>query len=182
MAEPLQPMPALQGLDEAGRVLYLGTFSKVLFPSLRLAYLVLPPALVAPFAQTRSIQDGHSAQLAQAVTADFIAQGHFAAHLRLMRKLYRQRREALLGALRPLQGWLLPQPSPGGLQLAVLLPRGEEAARTRAAAAQSIATPSLSRLYLSAPRQDGWLLGYAALTPEEIRQAAATLARAQPRR
>ncbi|WP_195794487.1 hypothetical protein [Roseateles sp. DAIF2] len=100
MAESLQPMPALQGLDEAGRVLYLGTFSKVLFPSLRLAYLVLPPALVAPFAQARSIQDGHSAQLAQAVTADFIAQGHFAAHLRLMRKLYRQRREALLGAPR----------------------------------------------------------------------------------
>ncbi|HEX2010832.1 MAG TPA: PLP-dependent aminotransferase family protein, partial [Roseateles sp.] len=135
--------------------------------------------LVAPFTQARSIQDGHSAQLSQAVTADFIAQGHFAAHLRLMRKLYRQRRWALLEALQPLRDWLLPQPSPGGLQLAALLPPGEEAARTRAAAAAGIATPPLSRLYLSAPRQDGWLLGYAALTPEEIRQAARALARTQ---
>lgn len=173
-----RPMPALQGLEEgrgAARVIYLGTFSKVLFPSLRLAYMVLPPALVAPLTAARSIQDGHSAQLAQAVTADFISQGHFAAHLRLMRGLYRQRREVLLEALRPLQAWLLPQPSAGGLQLAALLPAGREAVLSRAAAALGLATPSLSRLYLSAPRQDGWLLGYAALTPAEIRSAARQL-------
>jgi GntR family transcriptional regulator / MocR family aminotransferase len=173
-----RPMPALQGMEEAdgaGRVIYLGTFSKVLFPSLRLAYMVLPPALVAPLAAARSIQDGHSAQLAQAVTADFISQGHFAAHLRLMRGLYRQRREVLLEALRPLRAWLLPQPSAGGLQMAALLPEGQETALSRAAAGRGLATPSLSRLYLSAPRQDGWLLGYAALTPAEIRSAARQL-------
>ncbi|MDT9002432.1 PLP-dependent aminotransferase family protein [Paucibacter sp. APW11] len=170
-----RPMPALQGLDEAGRVLYVGTFSKVLFPSLRLAYLVLPEALVQPFTVARSVQDGHSAQLPQAVAADFISQGHFAAHLRLMRQLYRERRAVLQEALSSL-GWLSAQPSAGGLQLAALLPQGQEAAYSRAAAARGIATPSLSALYAGTPAQDGWLLGYAALTPEEIRQAVAALA------
>jgi GntR family transcriptional regulator/MocR family aminotransferase len=166
-----KPMPALQGLDEAGRVLYLGTFSKVLFPSLRLAYMVLPAALVGPFVEARTTQDGHSPQLAQAVTADFLTAGHFAAHLRLMRRLYAQRRDALLEALRPMADWLQPQPSPGGLQLAALLPEGEEPALSRAAAARGLETPSLSRLYGGAPRRDGWILGYAALTPGEIAEA-----------
>lgn len=168
-------MPALQGLDAHGRVIYVGTFSKVLFPSLRLAYMVLPEPLVAPFVTARTTVDGHSAQLPQAVAADFIAEGHFAAHLRLMRALYRQRRDALLNALAPL-AWLAPQPSAGGLQIAALLPEGSEPRFTRAAAARGIATPSLSALYRAAPRQDGWLLGYSALTPAEIADAARLLA------
>lgn len=170
-----QPMPALQGLDAHGRVIYIGTFSKVLFPSLRLAYMVLPEALVDACVTARTTIDGHSAQLPQAVAADFIAEGHFAAHLRLMRTLYRQRRDALLEALAPI-AWLAPQPSAGGLQIAALLPEGGEPRFTRAAAARGIATPSLSALYRTAPRQDGWLLGYAALTPAEIAGAARLLA------
>jgi GntR family transcriptional regulator/MocR family aminotransferase len=179
-----RPAPALQGLDEHGRVIYLGTFSKVLFPSLRLAYMVLPEALVAPMVTARNIHDGHSAQLAQAVTADFIRQGHLAAHLRLMRQLYRQRRELLLQACQQhLAPWLRPQPSAGGLQLAALLPAGEEARWTRAAAARGVLTPSLRALYAEPDgpaAQDGWLLGYAALTPDEIIAAVRQLARIRP--
>ncbi|MCV2369746.1 MocR-like pyridoxine biosynthesis transcription factor PdxR [Roseateles oligotrophus] len=176
-----RPMPAMQGLDEHGRVIYLGTFSKALFPSLRLAYMVLPTNLVKPLSSARSIGDGHSSQLAQAVTADFISQGHFAAHLRLMRQLYRQRRDLLLEqAQTHLSAWLRPQASPGGLQIAALLPGGEEARFSRAATALGVATPSLSALYrdkAAGGGHDGWLLGYAALTPMEIQSAVAQLAK-----
>ncbi|QNM97072.1 MocR-like pyridoxine biosynthesis transcription factor PdxR [Chitinimonas koreensis] len=171
-----RPQPALQGLDPHGRTLYLGTFSKALFPSLRLAYLVLPPALVAPLTTARTVHDGHCAQLAQAVTADFIEQGHFAAHLRYMRQLYRGRRDALLEAIGGKLPWLTAQPNTGGLQLAATLPPDWEAPLSRQAAALGIATPSLSALYGGPAAQDGWLLGYAALTPEEIAAAVDGLA------
>ncbi len=170
------PLPAMQGLDAQQRVIYLGTFSKVLFPSLRLAYLVLPPALVEPMVTARTVQDGHCAQLAQAVTADFIEQGHFAAHLRQMRQLYRSRRDALQDMLTTHLPWLSPQTANGGLQLAASLPTGWELPLSRQAAALGIATPSLSSLYLGTPRQEGWLLGYAALTPDEMAGAVKVLA------
>lgn len=129
-----QPMPALQGLDDSNRVLYLGTFSKVLFPSLRLAYLVVPPSLVDPLSKLRSVMDGHSAQLMQAVTADFINNGHFQAHLRLMRKLYASRRALLLEQLASKLGDnLVPLSHSSGLQLAVTLPKGGEARLTEEA-------------------------------------------------
>ncbi|MEJ6003978.1 PLP-dependent aminotransferase family protein [Paucibacter sp. AS339] len=173
-----RPMPAMQGLDEHGRVIYIGTFSKALFPSLRLAYMVLPTSLVAALSSARSTLDGHSAQLAQAVTADFITQGHFASHLRLMRQLYRQRRELLLEQLSTRTGsWLQPMPSPGGLQIAALLPTGKEPRFSRAAAALGLATPSLSALYRGKPAQDGWLLGFSALGPAQIVEACGLLGR-----
>lgn len=172
-----KPMPALQGLDEQGQVIYIGTFSKALFPSLRLAYMVLPEALVPALVTARNIHDGHSAQLAQAVTADFMRQGHFAAHLRLMRALYRQRREVLLQACQDhLAPWLRPQPSAGGLQVAALLPPGDEDRWTRGASALGIQTPSLGALYAGPAAQAGWLLGYAALRPDEIVAAVRQLA------
>lgn len=171
-----QPMPALQGLDEQGRVIYIGTFSKSLFPSVRLAYMVLPEALVAPLVTARTIVDGHPSQPMQAVAADFMDQGHFAAHLRLMRQLYRGRRDALLQALHHHLPWAEPLDSRGGLQMAVRLPPGSERRLTRAAAQQGIATPSLGDLYHSAPRTEGWRLGFAALTPQTIEAAVAALA------
>lgn len=172
--------PALQGLDRAGRVVYIGTFSKALFPSLRMAYSVLPPGLVAPLVTARTVYDGHVAQLNQAITADFMVQGHFAAHLRWMRQLYRSRRDVLLDALHTQVPWARPMPSVGGLQVGVMLPPGTEAALTRQAAARGIATPSLSALYQGAHKVDGWLLGFAALQPEEIRTAVQTLAQLDP--
>jgi len=172
-----RPTPSLQGLDNNGRVIYIGTFSKTLFPSLRIAYAVLPQALVHPMVTTRSVYDGHVAQLTQAVTADFMAQGHFAAHLRLMRQLYRSRRDVLLEQITRHLPWAQPLNSSGGLQLSVTLPPGTEAALTRQASALGIATPSLSSLYTGPQAQDGWLLGFAALTPAEIEAAVSQLAK-----
>lgn len=177
-----QPTPALQGLDEHGRVVYIGTFSKSLFPSVRLAYMVLPEALVAPLVTARTICDGHPSQPMQAVAADFMEQGHFAAHLRLMRQLYRGRRDALLQALHTHLPWATPLDSRGGLQMAVQLPEGSEQRLTRDAAKRGIATPSLSVLYRSTGRVDGWRLGFAALTPQAIEAACHTLAALSPAR
>ena len=166
-----RPTPSLQGLDDHGRVIYIGTFSKTLFPSLRIAYAVLPQALVQPMVTARSVYDGHVAQLAQAVTADFMAQGHFAAHLRLMRLLYRSRRDLLLELIAHKLPWATPLNSAGGLQLSVTLPQGAEQFLTRQANAIGIATPSLSSLYARKATGDGWLLGFAALQPAEIETA-----------
>lgn len=166
-----RPTPSLQGLDDHGRVIYIGTFSKTLFPSLRIAYAVLPQALVQPMVTARSVYDGHAAQLAQAVTADFMAQGHFAAHLRLMRLLYRSRRDLLLELIAHKLPWATPLNSAGGLQLSVTLPQGAEQFLTRQANAIGIATPSLSSLYARKATGDGWLLGFAALQPAEIETA-----------
>lgn len=177
-----QPMPAMQGLDRQGNVLYIGTFSKVLYPSLRLAYLIVPPALAAAFTTARTIYDGHSAQLMQAVTAAFIQQGHFAAHVRAMRQLYRSRRNALLEQIdRHWRHFATPQPAAGGLQLSVWLPPGQEAALTRQAEQCGVMTPGLAAQYRTpAARRDGWLLGFSALTPGEIAQAVKRLAALKP--
>ena len=172
-----RPTPSLQGLDSAGRVIYIGTFSKTLFPSLRIAYTVLPETLVMPMVTARSVYDGHVAQLAQAVTADFMARGHFTAHLRLMRQLYRSRRDVLLEGIHRKLPWAQVLNSMGGLQLSVVLPHGSEAALTRQALAKGIATPSLSSLYAQDGVGDGWLLGFAALQPAEIRDGLSLLAK-----
>lgn len=176
------PLPAMQGLDKHQQVIYLGTFSKVLFPSLRLAYAVLPTALVAPMVTLRTVYDGHSSQLMQAVTADFIHNGHFAAHLRFSRQLYHSRRDHLLTQINnKLSGWLTPQPAAGGLQLCARLPAGSEPRLSQLASDFGVMTPRLSPLYLPAPHSsscihDGWLLGFSALTPGEITTAVDRLA------
>ena len=178
-----RPLPAMQGLDKHQQVIYLGTFSKVLFPSLRLAYAVLPETLVEPMTTLRTVYDGHSSQLMQAVTADFIQSGHFAAHLRFSRQLYHSRRNHLLEEIQQkLANWLIPQPASGGLQLAARLPAGSEKRLTQLALQQGVVTPRLSPLWLpeaGAQEQipDGWLLGFSALTPGEITSAVNRLAK-----
>src|SRR5258707_2557363 len=95
-----RPIASLQGLDSHGRVIYLGTFSKVLFPALRLGYMVVPKDLVPIFAAVRDALDIFSPTLYQAVLADFIREGHFARHIRRMRMLYMERRRTLVNAIR----------------------------------------------------------------------------------
>ncbi|MBX0326142.1 PLP-dependent aminotransferase family protein, partial [Oscillochloris sp. ZM17-4] len=101
-----RPLAALQGLDGDGRVIYLGTFSKVLFPALRLGYMVVPPDLVPAFVAARALADRHSPGIEQAIVADFLAEGHFARHLRRTRARYAARQAALVEAARPLAGRL----------------------------------------------------------------------------
>jgi GntR family transcriptional regulator / MocR family aminotransferase len=93
------PLPSLQGLGEASRVVYVGTFSTAMFWGLRLGYLVLPPALVEPFVRAKRHASGHTASLEQAVLADFIREGHLERHLRRMRRVYKRRREALVESM-----------------------------------------------------------------------------------
>lgn len=174
------PTACVQGLDTQQRTIYLGTFAKSLYPGLRIGYMVLPPALVKPMTHARSILDGHTPQLDQLTLARFIADGHFAAHVRAMRKVYAVRRDAMAQAVqRHLPHVVTAQLPPGGLQMPCLLHEGRvELDTLRLAAQAGIMLPGLSRLYATPPERGGWLLGFAALTPHEIGSGIVRLARA----
>src|SRR5258708_22083882 len=100
-----RPIASLQGLDTDERVIYVGTFSKVMFPALRLGYIVVPTDLVRAYATVRDAADVFSATLYQAVMTDFIREGHFARHIRRMRMLYMDRRKALVNAIQIQMGY-----------------------------------------------------------------------------
>lgn len=120
-----RPLPALKSLDRAGRVFYAGTFSKVLLPSLRLAYVVVPQAQVERFEQVSQAFTGGSPELTQAIVTAFITEGHFARHIQRMRKLYAERRELTVAGLESvLDGRLRIDAQPGGMHL-ILRPRDE---------------------------------------------------------
>ncbi|WP_219116710.1 PLP-dependent aminotransferase family protein [Janthinobacterium sp. UMAB-56] len=174
------PTACVQGLDTQQRTIYLGTFAKSLYPGLRIGYMVLPPVLVKPMTYARSILDGHTPQLEQLTLARFIADGHFAAHVRAMRKVYAVRRDAMAQAVqRHLPHVVTAQLPPGGLQMPCLLHEGRDELDTlRRAARAGIVLPGLSRLYATPPACGGWLLGFAALTPHEIESGIVRLARA----
>jgi GntR family transcriptional regulator/MocR family aminotransferase len=174
-----RPAPALQGLDTGGRVLYLGTFSRSLFPSLRLAYLVLPPALVPAFVRVKGAVDGGAPMLEQAVLARFLAEGHFARHVRRMRAVYRERREALLAAAeRHLAGRLEIAPGSAGLQVVGWLRRaGVSDVRVAASLRRrGLGAPPLSSYAVERTLPPGLVLGFAHMRPAEIRAAVRTMA------
>ena len=175
-----RPVPALQGLDRHGMVLFAGSFSKVLFPSLRLAYLVVPPDLVEQFAAAISITTRHAPLLEQAILCDFISEGHFGRHLRRMREIYAGRFAALREAAREVLGGLLEFVGiEAGLQTAAWLAEGIDGQAAEAAAAQrGVEVTSLHRFYHGAPRRHGLQLGFAAVDTREIRRGAQELAMA----
>jgi GntR family transcriptional regulator/MocR family aminotransferase len=175
-----RPLAALQGLDTAQRVIYIGSFSKVLFPSLRLGYLVVPSTLVEAFIKVRALTDRHSPTLDQAVLAAFLAEGHFARHIRRMRALYEERQAMLLeAARRELAGLLTLRPAEAGLHLVGWLPAGvNDLAASQRAAALGIEAPPLSHYALRPLQQGGLVLGYAGLRPDEISDGARSLAQA----
>ncbi|MGH8138172.1 MAG: PLP-dependent aminotransferase family protein [Steroidobacteraceae bacterium] len=172
-----RPIASLQGLDTDGRVIYLGTFSKVMFPAMRLGYLVLPKDLVPAFAVAREATDTCSSGLYQAVMADFIREGHFARHIGRMRKLYAQRRRALVDAIQQQRdGQLEVLGAEAGMQLTALLPRGvADVAVARKAAKQGVSARPLSACYLHAPARGGLILGYGGADVVAIREAVQTL-------
>ena len=117
-----RPLPALKSLDRDGRVFYAGTFSKVLFPGLRLAYLVVPETQVERFEQITEALAGGSPELTQAIVTAFISEGHFARHIQRMRKLYAERREATAAGLESVLGKHMRIDSqPGGMHLILRL-------------------------------------------------------------
>ncbi|KTT21683.1 DNA-binding protein [Pseudomonas oryzihabitans] len=177
-----KPLPALKSLDEQGRVLYAGTFSKVLFPGLRLAYLVVPPAQVAAFAASADRLHNHAPQLLQATVASFLAEGHFARHLKRMRSLYRQRRLWLAEAMTTALGaGIRIELQAGGLHLLARLAQGDDQAWADAAQAEGLAAQALSRWYLAEPEQRGLLVGFTnVVSNDEALALARRLARLKP--
>jgi GntR family transcriptional regulator/MocR family aminotransferase len=174
-----RPVAAMQGLDGGGRVVYLGSFSKTLLPALRAGFVVVPPVLVEPMAIALRNTGQSMPTLLQAALADFLTEGHFAAHVRRMRALYAGRQAALLAAIeRWGEGRLVVEPEEAGLQLAARLPRtrDDRAVAARLAAAGVVAPP-LSIYYLGRSRLHGLLLGYAAVPEREIGPAVQTLGR-----
>jgi GntR family transcriptional regulator/MocR family aminotransferase len=174
-----RPLASLQGLDPDGRVVYLGTLSKVLFPSLRLGFLIVAPDLVDAFTHARGLADRHSPTLDQAVLAEFIADGHLARHIRRMRALYAARHDTLLAlARRRLDGLLEVEPAESGMHVIGWLPEGVDDREVSAQAeAAGIETTPLSRYYLGAPPARGaLLLGFSAFSEPQLAAAIARLA------
>lgn len=177
------PLASLQSLDRAGCVLYVGTLSKVLFPGLRLGYVVAPPALAPAVVRAKAVIDRHSGIVPQMVLADFMAGGHFTRHIKRTRAAYAERRAALLAGLAgPLADDLACGPSDAGLDLSVAFRRGhDEAAVVRAARERGIEVRPLG--YYASPAATpacavvpGLVLGFAAIPPAEIAHGVSVLA------
>jgi len=160
-----RPLSSLQGLDHQQRVIYVGTFSKVMFPALRLGYLVAPPHLAESFAAALRKTGQDTPLLFQAAMADFIRSGQFASHIRKMRKLYGERQETFVRlAQRHLSPWLSISATEAGMQLAAHFREAmDEAGLQRRAAEQDLVLPLLRRYYLGDCRRPGLLLGYSGI-------------------
>jgi GntR family transcriptional regulator/MocR family aminotransferase len=156
-----QPIAALQGLDREARVVYVGTFSKVLFPALRIGYLVMPSELIDRFCAVRSAMDLCPAYLGAAALAEFIAEGHFARHLRRTGALYRERRSALVAELRSTFGRRLSiAGAEAGMHLVVHCEGMQDRSVAERAARDGLWLMPLSACYLRAPRRSGLVLGF----------------------
>lgn len=174
-----RPLASLQGLDEAERVIYTGTFNKALFPGLRMGYLVVPPALLPAFVQARYLMDRQPPSLFQAVMAEFLRQGHLAGHIRRMRAMYRDQRDALVAALARRAGDHLEirAPDQGMHLVAALKPGRSDVAIERTAWAAGIVVRAASRLYRAAPARPGLLMGFSGYPRQMIVPTATKLAR-----
>jgi GntR family transcriptional regulator / MocR family aminotransferase len=166
-----RPLSSLQGLDSENRVIYTGTFSKVLFPSLRIGYLVVPPDLVDAFIAGRVMIDLQPTTIPQAALADFIEEGHFTRHLRRMRNLYGSRQSLLLEAAKAeLSGLLEIQESEAGMHLVGWLPPELSDRETaRAASAHNVLALPLSAFSVKPVTRGALMLGYTAFDEREIR-------------
>lgn len=175
-----RPLDALQTLDRAQLVFYVGTFSKSLLPELRLGYVVAPPWARAALVAAKTIFDGGSNALAQAVLARFIAEGQLARHVRRMQRVYTRRRAALLAGLHErCERWLEPLPSIAGLHLAARLKshRDEQAVIERASA-HGVHVHALRPYYGGRPALRGLLLGYGTIPEDAIDDGLRRLERA----
>jgi GntR family transcriptional regulator/MocR family aminotransferase len=174
-----RPLASLQGLDRDGRVIYLGTFSKTIFPALRLGYLVVPTNLIEVFAAGRALTDLHSPSLDQAVLAEFIAERHFARHIRRMRGIYEERQQILVEEVRKhLKGMLEVAPAEAGMHLIGWLPLGiDDQDVSRRAGEANLKIAPVSAYCIEQTLRGGVLLGYTAFNERLIKQGVKKLGR-----
>ena len=164
--------------DAQARVLHAGSFSNVLFPGLRLGYLVAPPSLVSDFESTSALMPLQQSLLDQMAVCDFIAEGHFARHLARMRKLYAERRSALAAALNDELSGLGHAEDRGGMHLLLRLPpQVDDLVLASQARAHGMAVNALSAMALRQPTGPGLLLGFTNIAAEAARDAAMRLSR-----
>ena len=175
-----RPLASLQGIDEGGRVIYIGTFNKALFPGLRLGYAVVPRELLEPVLAARLLSDWHPAALQAEVVADFLEEGHFAPHLRRMRQRYLTARDALVAALRDnlSDRMEIEAPDQGMKLLARLRPGLSDLAVSAAAARRGLIVRPVSPMFIEAPPFQGLMLGFSGHEPGALRWAARELAAA----
>jgi len=177
-----RPVESLQGLDRNGLVVYGGTFSKSVLAGLRIGFLVLPPDLVGPFVAAKSLWDSGAPMLEQAILAEFMRSGDFERHIRRMRRLYRDRRNALLTALQAYFGNRVQVGERhGGLNMLIALDLpGSDAELAMVAARAGIGLRPASPYYAVAPTRPHFLMGFAALPEKEIGEGVRKLAAALP--
>ena len=175
-----RPVPVLQSLDRDSNIVLIGSFNKLLFPSLRIGYVILPPALVDVFSALRYRTDFHNLSSDQLVLCDFIADGHLGRHLRRMRDLYAGRLAALMdGGKRYLKGLLDIPDVRAGLYTAAFLRNGMSSRQAeKAAAAHNVEVMALDRYTLKSKDPKGVLLGFAAFDEKAIRAGLMNLAAA----
>jgi GntR family transcriptional regulator/MocR family aminotransferase len=173
-----RPLAALQSLDRAGCLIYVGTFTKMLFNALRLGFLVLPLRLVEPFAAARTLTDQHSPTLDQAILAEFILDGHFGHHVRRMRQTYAERMEVLCDAANQrLGGMLQVQKAASGMRTIAWLQTGQkDIAVAERARARGLEVKALSQYSQRSSQRGALVLGFAGCTPAELRRGVDVLA------
>ncbi|MGD9536763.1 MAG: PLP-dependent aminotransferase family protein [Alphaproteobacteria bacterium] len=176
------PFAALQGMDDRGCVIYIGTFSKVLFPSMRIGYLVLPRSLLEPIARARLVIESYPSIMLQPVLARFMAEGHFATHVRRMRKIYEKRKAALLDAARRhLPRYFEVADSDCGMHLLMRFTpeaaaRLDDQALSARCREHGLFVPAISEYHSRRAGPRGLVVGYTAVDPDEIEDGIARLA------
>lgn len=173
-----RPVPALAGMDHGGSVLYIGTFSKVLFPALRLGYLVVPNAMAELFARAKWLSDRHSPLLDQQVLADFIATGQFERHVRKMRRLYEEKRRHVISSLKSHFGSQIEiLGDNAGINILVRFHKSVDDEKTlQQARKNGVGLIRTSNFYLLHPPGGEFLLNYGGLNNEEIEEGVRRLA------
>ncbi len=175
-----RPLESLQGLDPEGRIVYIGTFSRTVFPALRIGYLIVPKSLAAAFTAAKWLNDLHSATLEQETLAEFITSGMYERHLRRLRRRNAGRREALLHVIRKHFGERVEVTGDGSGAHVVLWPRKRvsENAVIAHAASRGVGIYGISHCFLRRSSRPGFMLGYSCLNEREIREGIRLLSEA----
>ncbi|CDX27315.1 putative rhizopine catabolism regulatory protein MocR [Mesorhizobium plurifarium] len=175
-----RPVPAIQSMDRSGRVIYVGTFAKLLFPALRLGFMVLPPELAGRIVNALSTTGQFAPLLLQAALADFITEGHMSRHLKRMRRIYAQRRQLFRDIVTErLRDEITLSPAEAGIQVVGYLKEGiDDIKVSQAAAKRAINVSPLSKYFQNTAPTQGLVLGYAACDAAQTRDGVERLAAA----